>query len=161
MLSVTMSQIAEEAGIGRATLYKYFPDVKAILVAWHERQIGAHLVRLVDARDRADGALARLDSVLRVYALILHEIRRHGGSDLASFLHGDTHLVRPEAELHALVADLIEHAAASGEVRSDVGAEELARYCLRALGAARDARSNAAVDRLVSITLTGLRPATD
>src|SRR5207245_866718 len=25
--AVTMSQIADEAGIGRATLYKYFPDV--------------------------------------------------------------------------------------------------------------------------------------
>jgi len=41
LLSVTMSQIAEETGIGRATLYKYFPDVEAILLAWHERQINA------------------------------------------------------------------------------------------------------------------------
>ncbi len=37
--AVTMSQIAEETGIGRATLYKYFPDVDAILVAWHDRQV--------------------------------------------------------------------------------------------------------------------------
>ncbi len=37
--SVTMSQIAEQTGIGRATLYKYFSDVEAILVAWHERHI--------------------------------------------------------------------------------------------------------------------------
>jgi hypothetical protein len=29
--SVTMSQIAEQTGIGRATLYKYFPDVEAFL----------------------------------------------------------------------------------------------------------------------------------
>ncbi len=28
LTSVTMSQIAEETGIGRATLYKYFPDVE-------------------------------------------------------------------------------------------------------------------------------------
>ncbi len=35
--SVTMSQIAAQSGIGRATLYKYFPDVEAILLAWHER----------------------------------------------------------------------------------------------------------------------------
>lgn len=33
LLSVTMSQIAEKTGIGRATLYKYFPDVEAILHA--------------------------------------------------------------------------------------------------------------------------------
>ncbi|MGI9022907.1 MAG: TetR/AcrR family transcriptional regulator, partial [Acidimicrobiales bacterium] len=36
LLSVTMSQIAEETGIGRATLYKYFPGVEAILLAWHD-----------------------------------------------------------------------------------------------------------------------------
>src|SRR5713226_8827892 len=44
--AVTMSQIAKETGIGRATLYKYFPSVEAILVAWHERHIGAHLEHL-------------------------------------------------------------------------------------------------------------------
>src|SRR3954447_15586969 len=32
--AMTMSQVAERAGIGRATLYKYFPDVDAILLAW-------------------------------------------------------------------------------------------------------------------------------
>ena len=31
--SVTMLQIAEATGIGRATLYKYFSGVEAILVA--------------------------------------------------------------------------------------------------------------------------------
>lgn len=44
--SVTMAQIAEEAGIGRATLYKYFPDVESMLAAWHERQVSAHLEQL-------------------------------------------------------------------------------------------------------------------
>lgn len=37
---VTMSEIAEKSGIGRATLYKYFPDVDTMLLAWHERQVG-------------------------------------------------------------------------------------------------------------------------
>jgi AcrR family transcriptional regulator len=53
LLSVTMSQIAEATGIGRATLYKYFPDVEAILVAWHERQVTAHLAQLAELRDQA------------------------------------------------------------------------------------------------------------
>jgi AcrR family transcriptional regulator len=50
--SVTMSQIAEQTGIGRATLYKYFPDVEAILLAWHERQVTGHLDYLAEVRDR-------------------------------------------------------------------------------------------------------------
>src|SRR5690242_19411028 len=44
--AVTMSRIAEETGVGRATLYKYFPDVEAILTAWHERQVASHLEQL-------------------------------------------------------------------------------------------------------------------
>src|SRR5215218_3581961 len=66
--SVTMSQIAEQTGIGRATLYKYFPDVEAILVAWHERQITAHLVQLAELRDQAGDADQRLQAVLEAYA---------------------------------------------------------------------------------------------
>jgi AcrR family transcriptional regulator len=46
LASVTMSQIAEQTGIGRATLYKYFPDVEAILLAWHQRQVAEHLEQL-------------------------------------------------------------------------------------------------------------------
>jgi len=34
LLALTMSEVAERAGIGRATLYKYFPDVQTLLAAW-------------------------------------------------------------------------------------------------------------------------------
>ena len=44
--AVTMSRIATETGIGRATLYKYFPDVEAVLRAWHERHVARHLDHL-------------------------------------------------------------------------------------------------------------------
>ena len=50
---MTMSKIAERTGIGRATLYKYFPDVESILTAWHQRQIRDHLGRLAQVRDQA------------------------------------------------------------------------------------------------------------
>ena len=46
--SVTMSQIAKKTGIGRATLYKYFPDVEAILLAWHQRHVAGHLKHLAE-----------------------------------------------------------------------------------------------------------------
>jgi AcrR family transcriptional regulator len=59
-----MSQIAEQAGIGRATLYKYFPDVEAILLAWHEGQITGHLEHLAELRDQPGDAAQRLEAVL-------------------------------------------------------------------------------------------------
>ena len=70
LLSVTMSRIAEDAGIGRATLYKYYPDVEAILLAWHERQIAGHLSRLVAVRNQPGTAAERLAAALETYALI-------------------------------------------------------------------------------------------
>src|SRR5438105_15409248 len=72
LLSVTMSQIAEETGIARATLYKYFPDVEAILVAWHERQISGHLQQLAHVRDQAGDPHERLEAMLAAYAFIQH-----------------------------------------------------------------------------------------
>ena len=73
LLSVTMSRIAAETGIGRATLYKYFPDVEAVLLAWHDRQVTGHLQYLADVRDQAGDARERLKAVLEAYAHIHRE----------------------------------------------------------------------------------------
>jgi AcrR family transcriptional regulator len=153
--SVTMSQIAQETGIGRATLYKYFPDVDAILVAWHERQISGHLEQLAELRDRPAGAGQRLAAVLEAYALIQHE---HHGSELAVVLHRGEHVARARQHLSDFIRDLLTEGAATGDVRDDVAPEELASYCLHALTAASSLPSKAAVRRLVTVTLAGLHP---
>jgi AcrR family transcriptional regulator len=156
--SVTMSQIAERTGIGRATLYKYFPDVEAILLAWHERQITDHLDQLATIRDQAGGARERLEAVLEAYALITHETRGRHDRELTAFLHRDEQVAAAEQQLRALIRDLLTEAAASGELRDDVAPDELASYCLHALTAARSLPSKAAVRRLVTVTLAGLQP---
>ena len=158
LLSVTMSDIAEGAGIGRATLYKYFPDVEAILHAWHERQIAAHLEQLAEARERGSGPRGRLAAVLESYALIAHGTLGHHDSELVAFLHPDHQVAHAKHQLDAMVRELLADAAASGDVRSDVGPDELTAYCLHALGAASALPSKAAVRRLVEVTLAGLNP---
>jgi hypothetical protein len=89
--SVTMSQIAEGAGIGRATLYKYFSGFEAILVAWHERQVNRHLEHLTAVRDQAGDAGEQLEAVLEAYALVFYE---HHGTELAALLHRGEHVAR-------------------------------------------------------------------
>ena len=157
LLSVTMSQIAEETGIGRATLYKYFHDVEAIRRAWHERQIAAHLGQLAEARDRA-GAGERLAAVLETYALIAHGSKGHRDNELAALLHRDEHVAVAERHLRDMIRALLSEAVETGEVRDDVTPGELTNYCLHALTAASSLPSKAAVRRLVDITLAGLRP---
>jgi AcrR family transcriptional regulator len=153
--SVTMSQIAEQTGIGRATLYKYFPDVEAILVAWHDRQVTGHLEHLAEVRDRTGDAGERLEAVCEAYALIQFE---HHGTELAALLHRGEHVAQAQQQLHAFIRDLLSAGAATGQVRDDVPPDELATYCLYALTAASSLSSKAAVRRLVMITLDGLRP---
>jgi AcrR family transcriptional regulator len=152
--SVTMSRIAEETGIGRATLYKYFPGVEAILLAWHERQVSRHLEYLAEVRDQAGDACERLEAVLEAYALIQ---QGHPGTELAALLHRGKHVARAQQQLRSMLRDLLREAGRAGEVRDDVAPDELASYCLHALAAASSMPSKAAVRRLVTVTLTGLR----
>jgi AcrR family transcriptional regulator len=158
MRSVTMSQIAEETGIGRATLYKYFSGVEEILLAWHDRQISGHLEYLAEVRDRAGDAAERLEAVLEAYALISHEARGHHDTELAAFLHRDDQVPRAQRRLHEMIRDLLAEGAGTGDLRDDVAPGELASYCLHALAAASSLPSKAAVRRLVTVTLAGLRP---
>ena len=153
--SVTMSQIAEETGIGRATLYKYFPSVEAILVAWYERHVTGHLEYLAQVRDHAGDAHEQLKAVLGAYALISHE---HRDAELAALVHQGESFERAQRQLSDLIRDLLAEAAKTGVIRDDVAPEELASYCLHALAAASDLPSKAAVRRLVTVTLAGLKP---
>lgn len=155
LASVTMSQIAKEVGIGRATLYKYFPDVEAILSAGHERHIAAHLEHLNQLSGHSGDPGARLKAVLGAYAMILYR-REQGGTELAALLHRGEQVAMAQQRLIDLIRDLLTDVAASGQLRRDVSPAELATYCLHALNAAGSLSSEAAVRRLVKVTLAGL-----
>lgn len=153
---VTMSAIAQAAGIGRATLYKYFPDVESILLAWHERQIQAHLTELIQIRDRTVGVRQQLEAVLHAYAFLSHS--GHGDAEAAR-LHGGGHAGLARQHLQGFLAGLLQEGADAGVFRTDVAPGELAAFCLHALEAAAGLTSHDAVLRLVKVTLDALQPA--
>jgi AcrR family transcriptional regulator len=155
LASVTMAQIAREAGIGRATLYKYFPDVESILAAWHERHVAGHLAHLEQVCDQASTPGERLVGVLHGYAFIVRN--RPSGTQIAAVVHPGDHLARARQHLSDLIRDVLAEAIGSGYIRGDTPPAELAAYCLHALAAAADLPSDAAVHRLVAVTLGGLR----
>jgi hypothetical protein len=62
-------------------------------------------------------------------------------------------LVALETSFHPLA-----EGAETGDLQNDVAPDELASYCLHELAAARSLPSKAAVRRLVTVTLAGLRP---
>ncbi|MDR7253368.1 AcrR family transcriptional regulator [Nocardioides sp. BE266] len=157
-MSVTMSQVASEVGIGRATLYKYFPDVQAILVARHGEHVRQHLDRLHALRDRTDDPTERLSAVAHAYAHICHHRAQHGTLELSALTHQPEHVAEPEQQLRDLFEALIGDAVTAASVRTDIKPRELAIYCVHALGAASNLPNAAASNRLAELVLEALRP---
>lgn len=159
MRGVTMSRIAETAGIGRATLYKYFPDVDAILVAWHEERVSAHLGELQQARSRGGPPLEQLRRVLETFALMTHRWGQHSSSaQVVSVLHqGDT-VTQAEQALRAMMDELVTAAMTDGTLRDDMPVEELTSFCLQTAAGAQFVPSQVAVHRLVELTMAALLP---
>ena len=155
LTSVTMSSIAERAGITRATLYKYFSDADVILRGWQERQVERNLAELVAARDRASDAEQRLVLMLETYARLVHQ--QHA-SELVALLHHSASASRGYRQLTEMLRDLIADGANRGRLRKDVSPVELASFCVHALSGAHTLPSMAAVRRLVSVTISGLKP---
>ncbi|QYG94210.1 TetR/AcrR family transcriptional regulator [Iamia sp. SCSIO 61187] len=151
--SVTMAGLAQEAGIGRATLYKYFAGVDEVLVAWHERLLEEHVRALRAEVEGQPDPAEQLVRGLRAYT----ELTAHEPSEAAGALHGRGHAQGSADEVESLFTDLIDAAARHGAVRDDVAPRELAVFCIGALGGARHLPSKAAARRLVATVLEGLR----
>ncbi len=155
LAAVGMSHIAARAGIGRATLYKYFADVDAVVTALHHRHLARHLAHLTKVCGGPGTAVERLEAVLRAWGRIARGTRAHQGSELAALLHRGPQVEPAQRPLRDLVRDLI--AESAGEVRGDVPPEELATFALHALTAAATLTSDEALDRLVALTVAGIR----
>jgi AcrR family transcriptional regulator len=159
LLAVSMSQLAETAGIGRATLYKYFADVEQVLTAWHARQVAGHLAQLTALAEGPGEPAIRLRSALEAYGRICRQRARHGGDAMTAALHHSRKVQQSERQLRDLLASLVAEAVAAAVVRSDVPARELASFCVHALTAGADIKSAPAVETLVDLVWAGLSPA--
>ena len=152
--AVSMSAVASATGIGRATLYKYFPDVGTILAAWHARQIARHLSELETIATKPAEPMARLQTVLEAYVHNAFGSRGHA----QGMPHSAAHVAQGRAHLRSFLARLIEEAGNAGTVRRDIAADELAAYALAALDGAAQLTTKAAMGRLLELTLDGMRP---
>lgn len=150
--AITMSQIADAAGVSRPTLYKYFRDLESMLRAHHRRHVEAHVTQLAAILEGAGSPRERLERLTGAYAEICHHRATRGSSDVHRLVHSSFELDAAESRLVAVFARAIREAEAT---RGGLTPPALAAYCVRALGAAADVpRSKVpAMARLVLDTL--------
>ncbi len=115
--SASMADIAGAAGVGRATLYRYFPTREALLAALSEAALDELAERI---------AAARLDTVPVAEALArLTRAFLGTGSRYTAFLRGSASREEVDRRLGAPVLDLFRRGAAEGTLRGDVPPEVL------------------------------------
>jgi len=141
MAALTMSAIADHAGISRATLYHYFPDADAVLAAWVGQEIERSVsAMLVEARAIPD-PLDRLVHLVRTQALTFAS-QNHRLSAEHFDSEAGSPAVRREVEvqmapLRRLLADTITQAGTCGLLHSSVDPVLAADLVLGLLGAIR------------------------
>jgi AcrR family transcriptional regulator len=123
-LSVTLNEVAHHAGVGVGTVYRRFADKAQLVEALFERRV-EELVELMEQAvaepDPWVGLTSFLESSLEVQA------RNSALRDLLlSTPEGFEHLGRITARLHPLGEQLMRRARASGQLREDVQASDLA-----------------------------------
>ncbi|WP_326816354.1 TetR/AcrR family transcriptional regulator [Streptomyces sp. NBC_01762] len=148
--------IAAEAGVGMGTIYRHFPTRADLVIAVYRHQVDACAEAgpaLLATTSTPHAALGRW-----VDLFVDFLVTKHG---LAAAMHGDT---AGFETLHAyflerllpVCTQLLDAAAASGEIRSDLDAYQLMRgignLCI---GADSDPRYDAR--RLAALLVAGLR----
>ncbi len=148
-------EIAEKAGVGVGTIYRHFPRRSDLVAAVFSREIDA-------CADAAAGLVAEyepgeaLAQWMQRYAALVATKR-----GLATALHsGDPAFENLpgyfETRLVPALQSLLEAAAATGQVRSDIEPEELlnavARLCMGAHG-----KKPGHAERMVALLIDGLR----
>ena len=144
---LTMSQIAQQAGISRATLYTYFSNVDEILRSWHRSLIDQHLTAIEHATHHADPK-ARLAAACESHIDVL---ATHQANTTLQHHHTDADTLAGLQRLHQVFEQLVAAALPTKIERNGLTTNDYTHYLLAALEAAPRLRNRTAQRRLVDL----------
>ena len=145
--ATSMSKVAQRAGIGRATLYSYFPDVEHILLAWHDQEVERYHQALADELAAQPDAPA----ALRVFITRMiqgfageHDQELDASRVELSALSPDVkrQMGNATAKLTSLLQQTLDQGVSSGQLRPDLNVQLTTALIMRTAGAAREQLQN-------------------
>ena len=153
----SMRAIAREAGVGIATLYRHFPTRESLVDAVYHDQVQ----RLTSGARELLGQLPP-DKALRRWMDLFADwlATKHGMLDtlLAMIESGAIAHAHTRGELLEAITTILEAGRATGDLRCDVSAEDVAASLLGILTVTGKSGNQGQADRLLNLLMAGLRP---
>ncbi|MBM7437257.1 AcrR family transcriptional regulator [Streptomyces sp. HB132] len=153
----SLEDIARKAGVGIGTLYRHFPNRQALMNAVFQEALSALLDR---SRELAHAGQPCTALVEWLGAIITHAGEYRGLAQALMSASGDetSALTSCHVPLRQAGAQLLARAQSSGSVRADVSIDDLLQLTNAiALAAERTPADPALADRLLRLTLRGLK----
>ena len=158
----SLEEIARQAGVGIGTLYRHFPSREALMEAIFRRnvdQLTDGAVQLLDTLP-PDEALAEFMQQFVAYVASKKGLAAH----LKTVISADSELFQyTHSKMNAAIRDLVDAAAASGQIRADVDGTDVLR-ALSGVCLANDSPGwQEQASRISRLLMDGLRyqPTTD
>jgi len=153
----SMRAIAREAGVGIATLYRHFPTRESLVDAVYKDQVERLTVGARELLDKLPPAEA-----MRGWMDLFGDwlMTKHGMIDtlLAMTESGEITLAQTRGELLDVITTILVAGRAAGDIRADVGAEDIADSLIGIYTVVGRPGPRAQADRLLNLLMDGLRP---
>ncbi|WP_433087999.1 TetR/AcrR family transcriptional regulator [Dactylosporangium sp. CA-052675] len=152
----SMRAIAREAGVGIATLYRHFPTRESLVDAVYRDQV----TRLTDGARELLAELPPPAALRRWMELFGDWIATKNGmldTLLTMIESGEIAHAQTQAQLLAAIDAILGAGRATGELRTDVTAEDIAAGLIGIFTVARPPEHRARAGRLLTIMMDGLR----
>src|SRR6201981_3193102 len=153
----SLEAVARRAGVGIGTLYRHFPTREALYEAVYRREV-EQLVEL--AKTLVETKIAPVEALRRWLRAGVEFMATKKGmaAALAMAAHGSSELVAYSLDrLTWAVRQLLQRAAAAGDIRGDIDPEDLLRALVGMCYAHDRPGWQAKVLRLVDVLIDGLR----
>ena len=152
----SLEAVAKRAGLGIGTLYRHFPTREALYEAVYRREVG-QLVELAEALRSEAAPAEALRRWMRANVEFV-ATKKGMAAALALAAQGSSDLTAYSLDrLTKAVGELLCRAAAAGEIRADIGPEDLLRALVGMCYAQDRPDWQASVLRLVDVFVDGLR----
>ena len=122
----SLEAVARQAGVGIGTLHRHFPTREALFEAVYRREVD-ELVELAEHLKAEDAPVEALRRWMRANVEFI-ATKKGMSTALALAAHKTSHLAAYSLDrLGRALGELLERAAMAGEIRDDIGAEDLLR----------------------------------